>query len=263
MNVQDNATNRISVFHQRDLLWVLVQKELKVRYKRVSFGILWAVFNPLLQMLVLAVVFVSILHIPIPGYPLFLLTGLLPWTFLSLGIAAGTTSVVDNGPVVRKVAFSRILLPIAAVLGSLVHFLISIGLLVLGLLFFRPGLPLTALLLPIVMACQFFFVLAVTLLTSGLYVRFRDTRFIVDAILMVGFYATPVLYPLRLVPENWRWLLILNPMTSFVETYRGILWDGVIPQQTILILPLLFTCALLATGIFLFRKQEFTIADYV
>lgn len=248
---------------RHELLWALTLKELKVRYKRATLGILWTVLNPLLQMAVLTTIFVVILQIPVPRYPLFLLAGLLPWTFLALGLTAGTTAIVDNGPLVKKVSFPRELLPVAAVLASLIHFLVALSLLLLSLAIFRPGLPTTAIVLPAAVILQFLLVVALALLTSGLNVRYRDTRFLVEAILTVGFYATPVLYPVSLVPEGWQPLLLLNPMAGVVEIYRSVLWDGTLPAAKTVLSAAGPTFLLLFAGGILFRRGAPTFADHL
>lgn len=209
----------MNLTHLRDLTFALVIKEIKSKYKSATLGFLWIFINPLLQMIALTIVFSYFLKFSVSNYPLFVLSGLLPWTYFSLALSAGTSSLVSNRDLIKKVPFNRELLPISAVLANLLTFLAALLLLLLFNL--NPAL---FLLIPIIFI-QTLLIIGITLLTSSLDIYYRDVSFIVQAGLMVWFYLTPVFYPVSMVPVNFRFIYDLNPMvgiiTGFQSTLRG------------------------------------------
>lgn len=202
----------------RDLLGNLVLRDLRVKYKGSSLGFAWSFLHPLLMAAVYTVAFKYVVRIQVEHFPVFLLSGLLPWTFFAAAVSAATASVAENAPLVRKVAFPRMILPLAAVASQLLQFLLMYlaVLPVAALLGVAPSASLAAL-VP-VFVLQLVFVAGLALAGATAYVHFRDTRHLLEVLLQVWFWATPIVYPLSLVPEPFRWLVKLNPMTLIVES---------------------------------------------
>ena len=221
----------------RDLIRNLVVRDLKVRYKSSILGIAWSWLNPLLMMLVYTLLFTVFLkNDSIDHYPVFLLCGLLTWNFFNDSVLQGTTSIVSNAHLIKKVYFPREILPLSVVLSNLVNFLISLP--VFFLLVYISGARLTwwALLLPVTLLIQVVFTLGLSYFLATLNVFFRDTQIILGVVMLAWFFLTPVFYSIRTVPERASilgvafdprlWLRRLNPMASIVASYRDVLYWG-------------------------------------
>jgi len=202
----------------RDLLRNLVLRDLRVKYKGSSLGFAWSFLHPLLMAAVYTVAFKYVVRIQVEHFAVFLLSGLLPWTFFVGAVTTATGSVADNAPLVRKVAFPRVVLPLAAVASQFVQFLLMYAAVVpvAAVLGVAPSPALLAL-VPLI-ALELVFVSGVALVGATAYVHFRDTKHLLDVLLQVWFWATPIVYPLTLVPERFQWLARLNPMTLLVES---------------------------------------------
>lgn len=226
------------LWRYRDLVINLVIRDLKARYKNSILGVAWSWVNPLMMMVVYTVVFTVLAgRSSLRNYPVFILCALLPWNLFSNAVSQATNSVVDAAPLIKKVYFPREVLPIAAVMSNTVHFLISLP--VFFLLALAMGNPITpwALFFPITLAIQVMFTTGIGLITATLNVFYRDTRLIMDVLLLAWFFLTPIFYPLTTVPEQYvfrgipvnvrAWLLRLNPMASIISSYRDLLYWGV------------------------------------
>lgn len=222
------------------LVWVLSRKNFQVRYKRASLGVAWAVLQPLLQTALLSFVFLVVF----PGttrkiehYPVFVLTGMLPWAYFSQSLLAATTSVVDNSGLVRKVAIPSVVFPLAAVGGVAQAFCASLAVMVVASVAVGEASA-SLLLLPVAALLQTGLVVALGVLTCAFHVALRDVKYIVDALVMALFYATPVLYSLERVPEEHRWVFTANPMAGVLGLYRAAVlgspvpWSGVAVSVT-------------------------------
>ncbi len=218
----------------RFLLRNLVARDLKVRYKNSLLGVLWSLLNPLLMMVVFSLIFTIFRNEDIRDYSVFFLVGLIPWNFFSASLMSGTVSITSNDSLIKKVYFPRELLPMAAILSNLVHFLIALLVLVVFLYGSGLGLTIHALWVPVILLTQLIFTLGLCLLCSALHVFYRDVVMILDVVLLAGFFLTPIFYPLELygaqqtianitfVPAQlMRWF---NPMASIVDAYRTVLW---------------------------------------
>lgn len=207
----------------RELLWVLVSRDVRVRYKETALGVGWAILRPLLAMAVFTVVFGRLARLPSEGapYPLFVLAGLLPWTFFSTAVTSASESLVGTQGMISKVYFPRLVVPLSTLGVAAVD--TAVGLAVLGALALWygvvPGPEL--LVLPVVLVLMLLATLAVGTLLSALTVTYRDVRHLVPFLLQVWLYATPVVYSAALVPPGWRWLLYLNPMAAPVDGFRA------------------------------------------
>ncbi len=214
----------------RDLLRHLVLRDLRHKYKGSSLGFAWSLLHPLLMAAVYTVAFRLIVKVPIAHFPVFLLSGLLPWMFFSAALASATGSVVDNSALVRKVAFPRIILPLAAVGSQLVQFLLMYVVIVPLLVGFSVGFsPALLGLIPLI-ALQVVFTAGLSLTLATAYVYARDTRHLLDVALQVWFWVTPIVYSAALVPAVLAGTLRWNPMTHFITAYQGIVVNRATPD---------------------------------
>lgn len=213
-----------------DLLGVLVDREMKLRYKRSVLGFAWSLLNPLAQMLVFGFVFSVVLPLNIPDYPLFLLSGLLAWNWFNTSLYQATDAIVGNRDLIRRPGFPAAILPVVTVTSHLVHFLLA--LLVLAVFLLLRGASLTAALLalPLVIALQFIFTLSLAYLAATFHVTFRDTQYLLGIFLLLGFYITPVFYDPSAIPLAYQPIYQLNPMLHLIQYYRGILLQGHFPN---------------------------------
>lgn len=221
----------------RELIRNLVVSDLKSRYKNSALGFLWSLLNPLGMMLVFTVIFGFLNpNVAIERYPLFLLTGLLPWNFFATSVGSSLYSVVGNSNLIKKVYFPRAVLPIAAVLSQLINFLLAFVILFVALLVFRSNFSPWLWTLPFVILIQTIFTIGVALVLSTLNVFYRDTAMIMEVVMLAWFFLTPVFYSLALLPKSvtvmgvtidpQRIIYILNPMASLIAIYRDLLYWG-------------------------------------
>jgi lipopolysaccharide transport system permease protein len=235
---QFNILTRLTtLWAYRDLIYNLVVRELKARYKNSVLGFVWSLLNPLGMMLVFTVVFGVLLpNTQIDKYPIFLLCGLLPWNYFSASVMGSVNSIVENANLVKKVFFPREVLPIASVLAQLVNFLLAFVVLFAALLIFRANFSPWLWMLPLVVLIQTCFALGIAFLLSAINVYYRDTIIVMDVVMLAWFFLTPVFYSVELVPETMsvlgadldvrRLYYILNPMASIINMYRDLLYWG-------------------------------------
>lgn len=216
----------------RTLLLELVRKDLRGKYKRSSLGIIWSLLNPLLLMLVYTLVFSTIARFPVKNYPMLLLSGLLAWNFLSNALSQSVTAIVNNANLVRKIYFPREVLVASLVGASLVNFVISLLLLVPFILLFRVQLGWPVLLLPLLLLTEVLFVGGLSLLVSAVDVFFRDIEHLIQVLLLVWFFATPVIYPYSspILSARVRAILLVNPLTWLMDSYQRILYWNLWPR---------------------------------
>jgi lipopolysaccharide transport system permease protein len=207
----------------RELLWVLTARDIKVRYKQTVLGAAWAIIRPVLTMVVFSVIFGRFAGMPSDGYPypIFVYAALLPWTFFSSSISASGQSLVGSAHLVSKVYFPRLIIPLSSVGAGLLDLLISTGILLLMMLWYGVGWSWHLAAAPLLLLAVVFLALGVGTLLSALTVAYRDFTHITPFLVQVWMYATPVIFPVSLVPERWHWLLFLNPMTGLVEAFRA------------------------------------------
>jgi ABC-type polysaccharide/polyol phosphate export permease len=252
-----------ALWRYRDLVRFLVLRDLRLKYKGSSLGFAWSFLHPLLMATVYTVAFQYVLRVDIPRFPAFLLSGLLPWTFFATALSAATGSVADNGPLVRKVSFPRATLPLGAVLGQFVQFLLMYAavLPLLWLLGVRASAAQLAL-VPLA-ALELLFVLGAGWALAAAYVHFRDTRHLLEVGLQIGFWLTPVVYSLSLVPPRFRPWFAWNPMAQFVTAYHTIVLDGRLPGAVTAIVLVLVALASAAGGLAVFVRCERRFAELV
>lgn len=249
----------------RELLWVWAAREVRVRYKQSLLGAGWAILQPLALTLMFSLVFTLVVPIPTADvpYPIFAYTALLPWTFLASSISFGVPSLVNNMNLVTKIYFPREVLPLATIAAAGVDFLVG-GLVLVGMmLWYRVPLYPTALLLPVLLLIQMILTFGVTLIGATALVFYRDVRFLVPLFLQLWLYASPVIYPVSLIPARWRGLYFLNPMAGLLEGYRAVLLYGHWPDRQALATAAVVALALAVVGYSWFKRLEPRFADLI
>jgi lipopolysaccharide transport system permease protein len=254
------------LLHHRDLLYLVTQREIKVRYKQTVLGALWAVLQPFSLMVVFTVFFSLYAGLPSDGipYPLFAYAALLPWTFFSTALSFAVPSLIVNSHIITKVYFPREIVPLSSVFAALVDFAVASTVFV-GLLAFYGISPTWNVLyvIPILML-QLTFTMALCLLLAAFTVLYRDVRFTLPLLLQIWMFATPILYPLSVVPESGRGLyLTLNPMAVVVDAYRRVLLQGQPPDLMHLASTGMISLVLLLLGYRYFKRLEREFADIV
>lgn len=207
---------------QFGLVWVLSKKNFQVRYKRAVLGVLWAVVQPSFQAAFLSFIFLKVFRYgrSIEDYPLYVLSGMLPWAFFTQGVMAATGSVVENASLVRKVSLARVIFPLSAAGGVAIAFTASLAILVVGSIV-SGNLGGHLLLLVPAALLEVLVIVGVGVLACAFHVAFRDVRYVMESAMMIGLYATPILYTLAQIPESLRPLFRLNPMTGVMSLYRS------------------------------------------
>lgn len=239
----------------RELVRNLVARDLKARYKNSILGFFWCLLNPLLMMAVFTVVFTVLMPNDIEKYPVFVLCALLPWNFFSRAVMGSVDSVVGNAHLIKKVYFPREVLPLSTVLSNLVDFLLALVVLFAMLFAFRVRLTAWALLLPAIILIQVIFALGLSLIFATLNVFYRDTKIIMDTVMLAWFFLTPVFYRIEdLIPQYARLMYWVNPMASLISSYRVILYSGASPAFDFLARTFVTALALLAMGYLFFGR---------
>jgi lipopolysaccharide transport system permease protein len=252
------------VWHYRELLYFLVWRDLKIKYKQTALGVAWAILQPLLGMVVFTILFGRFAQLPTDGLPppLFYYSGLLVWTYFASSIATASNSVVSNSSLITKVYFPRILLPGAAVLSGLVDLAIASTLLVGLMVWHAQPVGPALLLLPLAIAPLIVFAFATGLWLSALNVNFRDVRHAMPFAIQLWMFASPVVYPLSLVPESYRWLLALNPMTAMLEVTRALISGRAVEPWIVAVSAAVVTISLAASAVY-FKRTERRFADII
>lgn len=249
----------------RELLYFLVWRDVKVRYKQTALGVSWAIIQPVFTMVVFSLFFGRLAKMPSDGipYPLFSYAALVPWTFFSHGLTLASNSLVGSANLIKKVYFPRLAIPIASVTSGVIDFVIAF-IVLLGMMLYYGIVPtINVIWLPLLLLITFITSLAVSLWLSALNVQFRDVRYMIPFLTQLWLFATPIAYPSSLLSEPWRTLYSLNPMVGVVEGFRWALLGTETAPGPILIVSSLAALALLVGGAFYFRRLEKTFADVV
>jgi lipopolysaccharide transport system permease protein len=258
-----------ALWDYRELLYFLVWRDLKVRYKQTALGVAWIVLQPVVSMVVFSLLFGGLLKVPSGGlpYPVFAYAALLPWTYFAGSLSRSSTSLVGSAHLLTKVYFPRLVLPVSGVLSGLVDFGIAF-LVLIGLMVGYGLAPTPALvLLPGFLLLAVLTALAFGLWLSALNIRYRDVQYLVPFLLQIWMYLTPVVYGRTLIPERFRFLLALNPMTGVVEGFRWALLGGHLaearPPGGLFVVSVAVTLGVLASGLAFFRRTERSFADVI
>ena len=257
--------NLRELWDYRGLLYFLVWRDLKIRYKQTAIGAAWAVLQPFLTMVVFSLFFGRLAHIPSGGvpYPIFYYSALLPWMYFAGALQNATNAMVENERVITKVYFPRLLLPLAAVVSGLVDFAIGFTVFLGMMLYYRIAPGAGILLLPAFLLLAVLTATGVGLWLSALNAVYRDVRYVMPFLIQLWMFASPVAYPSSLIPERWRWLYGLNPMAGVVEGFRVALIGRGQPPNLLMAASAAAVLLVVAGGLAYFQKMEATIADVV
>lgn len=256
--------NLRNLWAYRELLYFLIWRDIKVRYKQTVLGAMWAVIQPLTMMIIFTIFFSRLVRIPTDGIPsgLFYYAGLSLWMFFSNAVMNGASSLLGNTNLITKVYFPKLIIPAAAMLAAVVDFAIASILLVALLIYYGYGETWEVLLLLPISLLTTILALGVGILSSALNAKYRDVRYVLPFLLQVWMFITPIIYPASVVPKPWRWLLALNPLTGIVEAYRASLFGQRIHWQS-LSYATLFAVVLLSFSAYIFRRMEKSFAEVI
>jgi len=256
--------NLKDIWAYRELLFFLTWRDVKVRYKQTALGAAWAILQPLFMMVIFTIFFGRLAGVGSSGipYPLFALAGLVPWTFFANAITASGNSLVGSANLITKVYFPRLIVPAAAMLAGLVDFLLAFLMLVLLMIYYRVTPTMQILFLPVLILLTALFSLGVGTWMSALNVKYRDVRFALPFLIQLWLFVSSVILPSTSVPQKWRWLLMLNPMSGIIEGYRAALF-GLPFDWPALGVASALTLLVLVYAIYAFGRVERSFADII
>lgn len=240
-----------------------VKKEIRGKYKGSFLGVLWSFLNPLLSVVVYAIIFPYIMRMKMDHYLIYLITGIIPWTFFTMSINVGMISVLVNANIIKKVYFPRIILPISSVTSALVNFIISLLIVCLFILFSGMGFSANLIFLPLIVIIQYILLLGITFILSAIDLYFRDIENILLFVISMLFYATPILYESSIFPKRLSWVINLNPMAHLINGYRDIFYYQKFPDFVSLGIVLVFSVCLFFVGYNIFEKLQKGFAEEV
>src|SRR6476620_8938472 len=253
------------LWEYRELLYALVGREIKLRYKQTAIGVSWGLLQPFVTMLIFTVIFGGLAKMPSDGvwYPVFALTALLPWTYFSQAVTRAGGALVGNANLISKIYFPRILLPLSTIIAPLVDFVLSLILLFVMLTY--AGIPLTwkLLTLPIFILIAMISAMGVGLVVSATNVKYRDVGHAIPFVMQIWMFVSPIVYPVSLVPEQWRFIYGLNPMAGVIEGFRWALLGQTAPDPMVMAASFLVFVVFLLVSLVYFRQMERQFADVI
>lgn len=259
-------TAQVQQFHKTfDLVWAWTVRTLSGRYQQSALGWFWAIVQPVSAVAIYAVVFTRIIPVNTEGIPyiLFSYTAVVPWTLLASSLSDMAASLVQNMNLVGKIYFPREALPIAGLVARLADFGISFVLLIILILIYRlPVSPINLLYLPVILGIQVALILGLGIGSAAVNIFYRDVDPLIKLIIQIWFYASPILYPITLVPEKWKWLYFLNPMAGIISGYRDVLIYNRLPGSY-MVPAAVISLVILAAGYWFFKSVETQFADVV
>ena len=251
------------LYQYRELLKTSVHKEIRGKYKGSFLGVLWSFLNPLLMVAVYAIVFPYIMRVKQDNYLIYLITGIIPWTFFTAVISNGCHCVWINGGIIKKVYFPREIIPISVVCAGLINFLISCCIILIFVIFGGVGISINLVWLPLIALIQAVFSLGLLLILSAINVYVRDIEYLVQFLVNLVFYGTPILYSAAMFPEKYRWILYLNPLAHLLDAYRAIFYYKTMPNLESLGIVGAVSIVVLIIGFLVFKKLEKGFAEEV
>ena len=251
------------IVKNRELIWALALKDLRIRYKRSILGFLWALLNPLLLMIVLTVVFSTVMRFPVENYPVFLISTLIPWTFFSQALSYSTESIVGNGELLKKINIGKSVFPVAAILANLINFFLSLIPMVVLLVVLRFPIHLTWVYIPIPLLSLTAFTLGVGFFCATANVFFRDVSHIIQIVLSAMFYFCPILYSLEFVPDQYHFYFQLNPMLYIFNGFRLSIYYGMLPSIQSATMSLACGLVALVAGYWFYRRYQDSFVFYL
>jgi lipopolysaccharide transport system permease protein len=252
------------VWKHREVLYFLIWRDIKVRYKQTALGAAWAVLQPFMAMVIFSIFFGHLAKLPSEGipYPLFAYSALVPWTFFSTGLSQASLSLVGSSNLITKVYFPRLVVPMASVLAGLLDLCIAGSLLLLMMVYYHHGTTVHILFVPALVLLALITSFGVSFWFSALNVKYRDIRQVLPFVVQLWMFATPIAYPTSIVPAKFRAIYALNPMTGVIEGFRWAIL-GTPPPDLMLIVSSAIALLVLVTGAYFFRRLETTFADVV
>lgn len=250
------------ILQYSDMVNSLVKRDLRGKYKGSVLGFLWTFINPLCQIIVYTIVFSVIINNDMDHFYVYIIVGMIPWLFFDMSLRIGSGSVRYQGEMIKKIYFPREVLPISCVTANFINMLFCFGIVFVVLVISGIGFSLKALFfLPLIMMLQYAMVLGFTLIVAAVTVYFKDMEHIVTVALMAWIYLTPILYSLERIPNKLRWIFMLNPMTSIIESYHHILYWKSVPQIKLLAYAIGVSLIVLTAGELIFKRLDDNFAE--
>jgi lipopolysaccharide transport system permease protein len=258
------AVDLKSLWDYRELLYFLTWRDVKVRYKQTALGAAWAVIQPLFTMIIFSIFFGKLAGLPSDGipYPLFAYAALAPWTFFSNAINSSGNSLVGGAHLITKVYFPRMIIPAAAVAAGMIDLMIAFGVLIVLMIYYGVGVTWNLLMAPALIAITALLAVAMGMWISALNVKYRDVRHALPFVIQLAMFVTPIIYPVSIFPERWRWALNLNPLAGIIEGYRSAFFGRPFNWPTLAISAAI-TFALLYYSAYYFKRVERAFADII
>lgn len=244
------------LYSYREMIFELVKKDLRTRYKGSILGFLWTFLNPLFQLIIYSVVFSFVMRVQLPNYYMFMFVGLLPWMFFCTCLQGGATSIISNADLIKKIYFPRIVLPIATVSAAFMNMIFSMVIMFAALLFSGIGFSRYFIYYPFLLILLYALGLGFAFIFSALNVYLRDLEHILGILLMTLFYITPIIYPVEMVPQEYIQWMKLNPMMHVIMAFQDILYYKREPEISTLISIMFFSLSFIMIGYFIFRKLQ-------
>ncbi len=253
------------IWNYRELLYFLTKRDIKVRYKQTVLGGLWAIIQPVFTMVVFTLFFGRLAKMPSDGipYPIFVYVGLLPWTYFANALSASGNSLVGSSNLITKVYFPRLIIPTSASLAGLLDFFIAMLVLAAMMAYYQFVPNVGIVLFPFLVGLTFLCAVGVGLWLSALNVQYRDIRYVIPFLIQLWMFVSPVIYPVSIVNEKYRWLLALNPMGGVIKAYRSSILGHLPIDWFLLGLSTAIIFMLFESGLYYFRRMEKTFADVV
>ena len=258
------ALELFDLWSHRELFYILAERDVRVRYKQSALGVAWAVLQPLLTMAIFTVIFGRLGRMPSAGQPyaIFSYAGLLPWTFFSSVVTNSSNSLINNPNLITKVYFPRLLIPTSAVGAGLMDLMIASLMLLVIMPFYGARFHLTMIMFLPLAALTAIMSAAVGIFTSALNVKYRDIRHALPFVIQTWMFLTPVIYPVSFLPQRWRWLLMLNPLSGIIEGFRAAIFGGPFDWRGLAISTVIVV-ALIMGAAYAFRRMELQFADVI
>lgn len=245
-----------NLYQYRELLKTTIKKEIRGKYKNSFLGVLWSFLNPLLQIAVYAIVFPLILRNEQENYVVFLCCGLIPWTFFSVAVSRAAFTMVENGNILKKVYFPREILPISIVTSETVNFLISTVIIIAFAIFGGKGINGLIIFYPFILLAQYLLLIFIALVVSSISVYVRDLQHLIGVALQLLFYAAPIVYAPEAIPQDFQWILNINPMAYIINAYRDIFYNQTMPDISNILILILIFAMLCVFGYIIFNKLQ-------
>ena len=251
------------LYNYRELLKTSVKKDIGGKYKHSFLGVLWSFINPLLQILVYALIFPLVMKTggSYKDYTVFMVCGLIPWAYFTTVINRASFIMIENGNILKKVYFPRSILPLSLVTSETINFLVSCIIILAFIVIKGFGISKFILFFPLVLLIQYVLLLGIALIFSAVTVYMRDIQHFIGVVLQLLFYATPIVYSIDTIPENFRWILKWNPMTYIIEGYRAIFYNQTMPDLKSLGVLGIISIIILIVGYLLFNKLQKRFAE--